>query len=112
MILNQQAIHSQQKSVTKIKEHLRNNQYKIGDDLTTGVLSGDEICDNIILIGKMNSLDLYKITYNTSFIRGRSFTKSLSKQINESSRVNNIVKLELVDNNATDNCLSKWSGKT
>lgn len=95
-IVEQETIHRQKRNLIKIKEHLRNNQYKIIDNLITTVLSGDEICENVILMNRMEHMDLYKIAYNTGFIRGRSFAKTLSKEIQERKSADNPVKLELV----------------
>ncbi len=94
-IVNQETICNQKRNLLKINEHLRNNHYQIKDDSTIGILSGEEICDNIILIERMNNLDLYKIAYNTGFISGRNFTKNLFREMTEDK--DNIVKLELVN---------------
>src|ERR1700733_11872957 len=49
-IISQESIYSQKKSMLKIAESLRDNQYKITDGINTSIFSGEEICDNINLI--------------------------------------------------------------
>jgi hypothetical protein len=66
---------SQRKSMLKISEIMRNNKYKLSDGNTEEILSGDEICDNILLIEKIKNVDLYKIVYNTGFNHGRQLTR-------------------------------------
>lgn len=95
-IVNQEAVHNQKRNQLKIKEHLRNNLYTISDEFSSGVLSGDEVCDNMLLISRMDNADLYKIAYNTGFIRGRNFAKTLSKEMRVKPCDNNLIKFELV----------------
>ena len=66
----------------KITETLRNNTYKLSSNEDKFVISGNDLFNNLSLIEKMNSLDVYKIAYNTGFLHGRRFTKKIfqSKQ--------------------------------
>jgi hypothetical protein len=72
--------HSQSLEILKIKETLRNNEYKIFNHESEQIISGEDLCDNSSLIQKLNSLDAYKIAYTTGFNHGRKFSKSISSQ--------------------------------
>ena len=91
-------IDSQKKSILKISEILRNNKYKLSDNNVEEILSGDEICDNILLMEKIRNIDLYKIAYNTGFNHGRQLAREISnasiinKNLNE-----NVVTLKIID---------------
>lgn len=66
----------------KITETLRNDTYKLSSIEDEFFISGNDLFNNLSLIEKMNSLDVYKIAYNTGFLHGRRFTKKIfqSKQ--------------------------------
>lgn len=63
-----------------IAEILRDNRYKLSDSSADEILSGDEICDNILLMEKIKNIDLYKIAYNTGFNHGRQLAREISKK--------------------------------
>lgn len=60
----------QQRSMLRISEILRDNNYKLSNEEYKEIFSGDEICDNVLLIEKIKNIDLYKIAYNTGFNHG------------------------------------------
>ena len=73
-------IASQKKMMFSISEILRDNRYKLSDYYTEEILSGDEVCDNILLIEKIRNIDLYKIAYNTGFNHGRLLAREISRK--------------------------------
>lgn len=87
-------IYNQKKSMLRISEILRDNKFLITDNDSYQIFDGDEICDNALLIERINNIDLYKIAYNTGFCRGRSLTKMVKSQCAEP--VNNLVNLNVV----------------
>lgn len=90
----QEHIHKSKHSMSKVTELLRDNKYKICDELSEGIFTGEEICDNPLLIEKLNNIDLYKIAYNTGFQRGRSITKLAAHEVNQ----DNVVSLTIMHN--------------
>lgn len=90
---------SQKKSLLNISEILRDNKYKLSCSDCEEVLSGDEICDNILLIQKIKNIDLYKIAYNTGFNHGRQLAREINKNESISNkRCENIIKFEVIEN--------------
>lgn len=87
----------QKKSMLKISEILRDNRYKLSDNITEEIFSGDEICDNILLIEKIKNIDLYKIAYNTGFNHGRQLGKELTRKININNSIKNIIPFKSID---------------
>jgi hypothetical protein len=75
----------------KIKEMLRNNHYKLHSELYEETISGDDVCENPILMQQIRSIDLYKISYNTGFIHGRSFSKKIVETANSKEEVSNVI---------------------
>jgi hypothetical protein len=71
---------SEKKELINIKESLRNNKYKLSFDSYEDIYSGDEICENPMLIEKMKKMDIYKIVYSTGFIHGRNCSKNIAEQ--------------------------------
>jgi len=92
-------VDSQRKSMLKISEILRDNKYKLSDSNADEILSGDEICDNILLIEKIKNIDLYKIAYNTGFNHGRQLGREISKKATINDCSENIVTLKVIDGN-------------
>lgn len=92
-------ITSQKKNMLTISEILRDNKYKLSDSNAEEVLSGDEICDNILLIEKIKNIDLYKIAYNTGFNHGRQLAREINKQSNliDKNSHENIVTLHVLE---------------
>jgi hypothetical protein len=91
-------INTQKTTMLRISEILRDNKYLISDDDSHQIFDGEEICDNVLLLERINNLDLYKIAYSTGFKLGRSLTKSLTSQHKEMhNNPNNIVKLNIVE---------------
>lgn len=88
---------TQRKSMIKISEILRNNKYKLSDSNSDEILSGDEICDNILLIEKIKNIDLYKIAYNTGFNHGRQFAKEIIKKAATNDTSEKIVTFKVID---------------
>lgn len=88
---------SQKKSLLSIVEILRDNKYKLSANNSEEVLSGDEICDNILLIEKIKNIDLYKIAYNTGFNHGRQLGREISKKTNNENDGNNVVTLQVIE---------------
>ena len=87
---------SQKKSMLNISEILRDNRYKLSDSSAEEILSGDEICDNILLIEKIKNIDLYKIAYNTGFNHGRQLAKEIRKKASETEKIlsENVITLQ------------------
>lgn len=84
------------KNIFFISECIRNNNYRIKNYFSEKVLSGREICNTPILLEQINSLDVYKIAYNTGFLEGRKFSQQL---IEPDKKIENTVKkLQLVHN--------------
>ncbi len=92
-------VDSQKKSLLNISEILRDNKYKLSDGNTEEILSGDEICDNILLIEKIKNMDLYKIAYNTGFNHGRQLARDMIKKSDNTSQISkdNIVLFQIAD---------------
>ena len=82
----------------RVSEILRDNKYLISDENSQQIFDGEEICDNVLLLERINNLDIYKIAYSTGFKLGRSLTKSLSQHKEIHIKQNkNIVKLNIVE---------------
>lgn len=89
---------SQKKAMFTIAEFLRNNKYKLSNSYTEEILSGDEVCDNILLIEKIKHIDLYKIAYNTGFNHGRQITRQVSRKATDLvERHKNIMTLRVIE---------------
>jgi len=88
---------SQKRSMLIISEILRDNRYILSDANTEETLSGDEICDNVLLIEKIKNIDVYKIAYNTGFNHGRQLAREISKKSSADSSCQNIVALQVVE---------------
>lgn len=88
---------SQKKSMLKITEILRDNKYKLSDSNNEEILSGDEICDNILIIERIKNIDLYKIVYNTGFNHGKQLAREIIKDSVDTRR--NLVKFQVLDKN-------------
>jgi len=71
---------SEKRSLISIKESLRNNKYKLSFDSYEEIYSGDEICENPMLVEKMKKMDIYKVVYTTGFIHGRNCSKNIAEQ--------------------------------
>jgi hypothetical protein len=67
---------------------LRNNTYKISDGKSESIFSGEEFCENTVLIEKTNKIDLYKIAYATGFKKGRKTENELYKNDNIQEKIN------------------------
>jgi hypothetical protein len=91
-------INRQQKSTLKIAEILRDNKYKIFDSEIEEIISGDDICDNIAILNKMNNIDLYKVAYNTGFIHGKSVARKIIKNSNYDTK-NKVISLQVIHGN-------------
>jgi hypothetical protein len=52
-IATEEYIISQKESMLRVSEILRDNKYKLSDSDSEQIFSGDEICDNILLIEKI-----------------------------------------------------------
>jgi hypothetical protein len=89
----------QKKSMLSISEILRDNRYRLSDSNTDEILSGDEICDNILLIEKIKNIDLYKIAYNTGFNHGRQLAREISKKVGDAEKIlsENVITLQLAE---------------
>lgn len=88
----------QKKSLLSIAEILRDNKYKLSGDNSEEILSGDEICDSILLIEKIKNIDLYKIAYNTGFNHGRQLAREINKKANaEDDYCENVVALRIIE---------------
>jgi hypothetical protein len=94
-------LQNQKKTMLRISEILRENQYLLTEGDSSQIFSGEEICDNVILMERINNIDLYKIAYSTGFNRGRMLSKSVSKYTNEKK----IINLSLVKNNSDKSLL-------
>jgi hypothetical protein len=90
---------TRRKSMLKISEILRDNKYKLSDSNKDEILSGDEICDNILLIEKIKNIDLYKIAYNTGFKHGRQLIKEIIKKSTTDNFSENVFSLNIIDSN-------------
>lgn len=99
---------SQKKSMLSISEILRDNRYKLSDSNAEEILSGDEICDNILLIEKIKNIDLYKIAYNTGFNHGRQLAREISKKARavDADLSENIVNFQVIEGNKAENNFS------
>ena len=82
----------------KIDEYLRGNLYKLSNKEGTNVFSGDEICDNPLLMEQLFKNDLFKIAYNTGFERGRKLFKLINQEDNIATKEKNIIELKCVHN--------------
>ena len=58
-----------------LTELLRNNTYKIKDDTLEAVLTGNEICNNPLLIERMKKMDIHRVSYATGLNDGRALAK-------------------------------------
>lgn len=91
---------TQKKSMLNISEMLRDNRYKLSDGTAIEeILSGDEICDNILLIEKIRNIDLYKIAYNTGFNHGRQLAREISEKAGagEKNGCDNVIRLKIIE---------------
>ncbi|MBV9576359.1 MAG: hypothetical protein JO149_07020 [Gammaproteobacteria bacterium] len=91
-------IDSQRKSMLKITEILRDNKYRLSDSNSNEIFSGEEICDNVLLMEKIKNIDLYKIVYSTAFKHGRQFSKEIIQQSTNNKWNENIFPLKSIDN--------------
>ena len=98
-ISTEEYIASQKESMLNVSEILRDNKYKLSDNDSEQVFSGDEICDNILLIEKIKNIDLYKIAYNTGFNHGRQLAREITEKVNDSMLESNVnvISLQLVE---------------
>ncbi len=85
----------QKSSKLYIAEMLRNNNFILTDKKSYQHFSGEEICDNALLIERINNIDLYKIAFSTGFNQGRSLSKIAHKKQKENDTKENILKLVL-----------------
>lgn len=91
---------SQKKSTLNIAEILRDNKYKLSNSHTAEILSGDEICDNILLIEKIKNIDLYKIAYNTGFNHGRQLAREINRKSSDvAEKCENVMTLRVIERN-------------
>lgn len=90
---------TQKKAMLNVTEILRDNRYKLSDSSVDEILSGDEICDNILLIEKIKNIDLYKISYNTGFNHGRQLAREISKKIGSADKntYENVAVLQVIE---------------
>ncbi|MGC1183160.1 hypothetical protein [Legionella sp.] len=79
----------------KIDEFLRNNLYKLSNEYGSNTFSGDEICDNPLLIDQIVKSDLFKIAYNTGFERGRKLSKIVNQDNEKNDKGKDIKIVEL-----------------
>ena len=86
------------KNQLKIDEILRNNLYKLSNEIDSNIFSGDEICENPLLIDQIVKSDLFKIAYNTGFNRGRKLSKIITPEDVCTRDEKNIVKLKCIIN--------------
>ncbi|KAF3998409.1 hypothetical protein [Glaciimonas immobilis] len=63
----------------KIKEILRNNFYKISNNATEEIYSGDYICKNIDIFNHLSVSDICKIAYITGFNKGRRISIEINQ---------------------------------
>ncbi len=68
-----------------IKEMLRHNLYLLTDGENNNVFTGEEICNNPLLIEKIKSIDVYKIAFHTGFQQGRQLHNEISSQKTQKS---------------------------
>lgn len=92
----QHHIDTQRKSLLIISEILRDNRYKLKNEDSNEILSGDQICGNLALIEKINPLDLYKIVYNTAFIHGRQLSKNISDDMAVMDYSSNVIPFQAI----------------
>ena|SRR3990167_10997019 len=89
---------SQKKNTLSISEILRDNKYKLSNNQTDEIFSGDEICDNILLIEKIKNIDLYKIAYNTGFNHGRQLAREINRKSTDATeKYENIMTFRVID---------------
>jgi hypothetical protein len=89
---------SQKNSLLSISEILRENKYKLTTNESEAILSGDEICENILLIEKIKNIDLYKIAYNTGFNHGRQLAREISKKTSiKDNYSDNVLTLQIIE---------------
>lgn len=89
---------SEKKNTLNIAEILRDNKYKLSNSYTEEILSGDEICDNILLIEKIKNVDLYKIAYNTGFNHGRQLAREINKKYSDvTEKCENVMPLRIIE---------------
>lgn len=89
---------SQKKNTLNIAEILRDNKYKLSNSDTEEILSGDEICDNILLIEKIKNIDLYKIAYNTGFNHGRQLAREINRKSSDvTNKCENVMTLRVIE---------------
>ena len=86
-------IQENSKQLLRIDEFLRNNLYKMSNVEGSNIFSGDEICDNPLLIDQIVKNDLFKIAYQTGFERGRRFSKIFNDELHQNKIENNVVHL-------------------
>lgn len=96
-IIKEEYILSEKKLSLNIIEIRRDNKYKISGEFETKVLSGDEICENILIMKRINHLDLYKIAYSTGFKHGRQLGKEIFKGCDQSPpTINAVFSLKII----------------
>ncbi len=79
----------------RVSEMLRDNKFVLTDKSSHQIFSGEEICDNALLMERINNIDLYKIAFNTGFNQGRSLSKIANKKKRENSAYGNVIALPL-----------------
>lgn len=87
------------KTQLKIDEFLRNNLYKLSNEHGSNTFSGDEICNNPLLVDQIVKSDLFKIAYNTGFERGRKISKLVNHENKNINLENKVVELKCFTNN-------------
>lgn len=86
----------------KIKESIRGNHYLLSRENEKVKLSGEDFCNDVQQITATNSLDVFKIAYETGFQAGRKTTKLFQIEVeNFTHEVNtlkstNVVKLDVI----------------
>ncbi|KAF3997105.1 hypothetical protein [Glaciimonas immobilis] len=68
----------------RIKEVLRNNLYKISNNATEEIYSGEHICKNIDMFDNISVSDIFKIAYTSGFNKGRRISIEINELVNES----------------------------
>jgi len=81
----------------RVSEILRNNQFVLADQRNYQIFSGEEICENVLLMEKINKIDLYKIAFNTGFSHGRKIGKMAEEKRKEKNNADNVVTLFLTN---------------
>lgn len=92
-IFSDETLLEQKSNQFRVSEILRDNKFILTSGENRQTFSGEEICDNVLLIEKINNIDLYKIAYNTGFNQGRQVSKIVHKKQKEKHQSGNILKL-------------------